>query len=184
MEKKFQIVQSSTNTIDLRPPISWKVRDYLEDFIIENVLNEKQIIVTSQWTIHLHCFFCKASPRFNYEYIHFHNKPRTVKENMVKIYEIMIPEKLIDVSNSKYEKTIELIYDAISIFLTATYKKISKEFMSELWHHVDMKYLLSLPYPAQAKDQRYLTDIDDGKGNIIDFVDIHREKSAASQVFE
>ncbi|MCC6185557.1 MAG: hypothetical protein IT256_00240 [Chitinophagaceae bacterium] len=174
MEKKFQIVQSSTNTIDFRPPISWKVRDYLEDFIIENVLNEKQIVVSSHWTIHLHCLFCKPSPRFNYEDIHFYPKPRTVKENMVKIYEIMIPEKLILESKNKYEKTIELMYEAISIFLTTTYKKISEDFMSDLWHKVDMKYLLTLPYPAKVKEQKYLTDVLDDKGNIVDFGDIHK----------
>jgi len=177
MEKKFQIVQSSTNAIDFRPPISWKVRDYLENFIIENVLNEKQIIVSSQWTIHLHLYFCKPSPRFNYDDINFYAKPRTVKENMVKIYEIMIPEKLIAESKNKYERTIELMYEGISIFLTTTYKKVSKEFMNELWPKVDMKYLLTLPYPAKVRQQKYLTDVLDDKGNIVDFVDVHRKKS-------
>ena len=126
MEKKFQIIQSSTNTIDLRPPISWKVRDYLEGFIIENVLNEKQIIVSAQWVIHLHCFFCKNTPRVKYDHIEFYAKARTVKENMVKIYEIMIPEKFISESKNKYERTIELMYEAVSIFLTTTYKKVAK----------------------------------------------------------
>ena len=177
MEKKFEIVQSSTNTIELRPPISWKVRDYLEDFIIENVLNEKQIIVSSQWTIHLHCFFLKHSPRFNYEHIHFLNKPRTVKQDMVKTYEIMIPDKLINESENKYERTIELMYEAVSIFITTVYKKVSKEFMNNLWKQVDMKYLLSLPYPAEVKDQKYLTDMTNEDGNIVDFVAVHRAKS-------
>jgi hypothetical protein len=171
MEKKFQIVQSSSNTIELRPPISWKVRDYLEDFIIEKVLKEKQIVVSSQWTIHLHFFFDSYSPRFNYENIHFFYKPRTVKENMVKIYKIVIPEKLINEPESKYEKTIELMYEAVSIFLTSTYKKVGKELMSELWKQIDMKYLLALPYPAAVEDQKYLTDIRDEKGNIVDWVD-------------
>ena len=52
---------------------------------------------------------------------------------MVKTYEIMIPEKLIDESENRYERTIELMYEAVSIFLTAVYKKVSKEFMNELW---------------------------------------------------
>lgn len=177
MEKKFQIIQSSTNSIDLRPPISWKVRDYLEDLVIENVLQEKRIVVSSQWTIHLHCFFCRPAPRYNDEHISFFNKPRTVKENMVKIYQIMIPEKLINESENKYERTIELMYEAVSVFLTTTYKKVSKEFMGELWKEADMKYLLTLPYPANIKDQRYLTDLTDENGNIVDFVDIHRKKS-------
>jgi len=177
MEKKFQIIQSSTNSIDLRPPISWKVRDYLEDFIIENVLKKKQIIVSSEWTIHLHCMFCKLSPRFNYDHIHLFNKPRTVKENMVKIYEIMIPEKFINDSENRYEKTIEIMYDAVSIFLTTTYKKITREFMNALWHQADKKYLLTLPYPAEVKDQKYLTDVLDDKGNVVSLVDIHRAKS-------
>jgi hypothetical protein len=174
MGKKFQIVQSSTSEINDRPPISWMVRDYFENFIIENVLVEKQIVVSSKWTIHLHCFFCKLSPRFNYDYIHLYPKPRTVKENMVKIYEIMIPEKLINDVENKYEKTTELIYEAVSIFLTATYKKVTKEFMSELWQKVDKKYLLTLPYPAKVKDQRYLTDMYDEKDNIVTFDDVHR----------
>jgi len=177
MEKRFQIVQSSTNTIDLRPPLSWRVRDYLEDFIIENVLTQKQIIVSSQWTIHLHCFFCKVSPRFNHEYIHLYNKPRSVKEDMVKTYEIIIPEKLITDCENKYEKTIDLMFEAVSIFLTTVYKKVSKEFMIALRKKVDMKYLLALPYPAELKDQKYLTDLIDDKGNVVDFVAIHREKS-------
>lgn len=89
----------------------------------------------------------------------------------------MIPEKLINDSENKYERTIELMYAAISIFLTTTYKKVSKEFMDDLWELVDKKYLLSLPYPAAIKDQKYLTDILDDSGNIVDFTDVHRAKS-------
>jgi len=177
MEKKFQIIQSSTSEIISRPPISWKVRDYLEDFTIENVLHKKQIIVSFNWTVHLHCIFCSETPRFKYDHIHFFPKPRIVTENMVKIYEIMIPEKLINDSRDKYEKTIELLYAAISIFLTTSYKKISQSQMHDLWQKVDKKYLLSLPYPAPVKDQKYLTDVLDEKGNIVDFADIHRAKS-------
>jgi hypothetical protein len=86
----------------------------------------------------------------------------------------MIPEKLITESENKYEAIIKLMYEAISIFLTTTYKKVSNEFMNELWHRVDLKYLLTLPYPAKVKDQKYLTDVLDDKGNIVDFDDVHK----------
>lgn len=177
MEKKFQIIQSTTDNIVNRPPISWKVRDYFEDFILENVCKQKRIIVSSDWIIHLQCSFSPETPRYKEDFIHFFSKPRTVKENMVKVYQIWIPQILIDNAESKYERSFELMYEAISIFLINTYKKISKEFMNSLWGSVDKAYLLSLPYPAQVKDQRYLTDIFDKDGNIVDFVDVYRVKS-------
>jgi hypothetical protein len=31
-----------------------------------------------------------------------------------------------------------------------------------------------LPYPAKVKDQKYLTDVLDDKGNIVDFDDVHK----------
>jgi hypothetical protein len=50
------------------------------------------------------------------------------------------------------------MYEAIAIFLTSTYKKVTSEFMNELCNNVDLEYLLSLPYPAPFKEQKYLSD--------------------------
>lgn len=50
------------------------------------------------------------------------------------------------------------MYEAIKLFFTRTYKKISPEFMDELWNQINLDYLLSLSYPAPFAEQRYFLD--------------------------
>ena len=71
----------------------------------------------------------------------------------------MIPVKLIKESENPYRKTIELIYEAITLFFTTIYKKITPHLMNQLWESIDILYLLTLPYPAPLIDQKYVTDI-------------------------
>jgi hypothetical protein len=78
---------------------------------------------------------------------------RTICAEAVKMYEVHIPLKCIQDSPNPLLKTIELIYEAIKIFLIATYKKIKPEFLDELWKFVDLDYLVSLPYPAPFSDR-------------------------------
>jgi len=65
---------------------------------------------------------------------------------------------LIEESDAPLIKTIELIYEAIKVFLVDTYKKITPEFMDMVWESVDVEYLRSLPYPAPFEDQKYVED--------------------------
>jgi hypothetical protein len=83
---------------------------------------------------------------------------RTINPDKVKLYEVLLPLINIQEAENPLLKTIELMYEAITIFLTSTYKKITVEYMRELWEKLDMKYLLSLPYPASFKEQKYLDD--------------------------
>jgi hypothetical protein len=84
--------------------------------------------------------------------------PTTVGADNVKFYPIQIPLKEIKESDAPLLKTIELLYEGIKLFFVKNFKKIDEKFMDDLWLKVDLNYLLSLPYPAELKDQKYVGD--------------------------
>ncbi len=165
MKKQFQIFQSSFSVLQ-RPPISFKVREYFEDFIYQHILVNKNIITNSKWQIHLVLAFLPETKRYKSEHISKPQKPIIVAKENVKIFEFLIPMKLIDTSENKYLKTIELMYEAIGIFFTTNYKKITDAEMAYLWTLVDIDYLLSLPYPAPLVEQKYQSDMIDENGDV------------------
>lgn len=157
MKSNFIIYQSCTD--DNRPPISYRVREYFVKFVSDNVLEKKKIIINGKYNTLLAIFFSGGGPKVLYKDIGFAKGSRFIKEENVKIYEIFILLNAIQKAKNPYLRTIELMYEAIKIFLTTTYKKITPEFMDELWSKVDLDYLLSLPYPAPLSEQRYVGDI-------------------------
>jgi len=167
MTRQFEIVQSSLSFTD-RPPISHKVREYFEEFIMEEILKPKRILVTTDWQIHLVLIFSPEAPRYKADFIFMPKSPTTVKSERVKIYDVMIPKKLIDQSEKPYLRTIELMWEAITLFFTGTYKKVTKAEMDLLWQKTDMDYLLSLPYPAPMIEQKYLSDVVTSGGKVKD----------------
>jgi hypothetical protein len=157
MESYFNILLSST-VGNKRPPISFKVREYLEGFIIENVLKKFKIVQGGKWKIALAIFFIERGEKYDSANIFLAKGARTVEAESIKIYEILIPIEEIKASPQPYLKTIELLYEAIKIFLTNTYKKVTPALMDELWGNLDLEYLLSIPYPVSYEEQQYVGD--------------------------
>ena len=155
MLSKFNIYQSSTE--EDRPPISHKVREYLLFFTTKNVLEKKNVLLNAKWNVILSIYFVRKR-MYGPECVFLAKGSRTVSSENTKIFEVIVPVQTIDDSADKHLRTIELMYEAIALYLTTTYKKITKEFMSQLWQEVDLSYLLSLPYPAPFKEQKYLID--------------------------
>ncbi len=158
MSAVLKIIHDSTSFTN-RPPISYKVIEYIEKQVSENLLKSRNIIVNGSWDIHLILTFCEETERYKSEYLFLAKSPRTVAVNKIKIYEVLIPMKLIVNSREPYKKTIELIFEAVKTFLTTNYKKINANDLDKLWEKIDKEYLLSLPYPAPREDQKYLTDV-------------------------
>jgi hypothetical protein len=156
MESYFNIYQSCTEIE--RPPVSFKVREYFEKFIIENVFVKKKIIIGGKWKIGLAIYFSVSGPKVLFKGIALAKGARTILSESIKIYEIVILTEPIQQAEKPFLKTIELMYEAIKIFLTTTYKKVTPEFMDDLWRQVDLDYLLSLPYPAPLAEQKYVGD--------------------------
>lgn len=159
MNRRFKIFFSDICPVEERPPISFKVSEYFENFIAQHVLRGKKVLLNSKWSVEIVLAFCEESTIYKSDHLFMAKSPVTVTSEGVKIFDILIPLKLIKSSPEKYLKTIELIYEALSLFFTTQYKKISIEFFSELWSKVDIAYLLSLPYPAPLTEQKYLADI-------------------------
>ena len=87
MNQYFTIIQSSTS-FDDRPPISYKVREYLESFIAENLLKKQKIIIGTKWQIQLSLTFCRESARYKSTYIFMPKNPITIKAEGVKYTKI------------------------------------------------------------------------------------------------
>jgi hypothetical protein len=157
MKSYFKIYQTCTSDI-VRPPISYKIREYFEKFLSDNVLEKKKIIIGGKWTIYLSMLFVEEGARYTLKEVYMAKGSRTISAEAVKLYEILIPLKCIQEAKNPLLETIELMYEAIKIFITTTYKKVTPELMDELWKEVDLEYLLSLPYPAPLAEQKYVGD--------------------------
>ena len=151
---KFSITQACSSKD--RPPISYKIREYFVHFITENVLIPKKIILNGKWNICLAFIFLKDG-KFGPSGVYVY-KPTSVSSDNVTIYPIQVPLKEIVESNNPLLRTIELFYEGIKLFFVKNYKKVDEKFMDDLWVKVDLDYLLSLPYPANIKDQKYVGD--------------------------
>lgn len=171
---KFTISQSSTTFQD-RPPISSKVREYFEDFISVNLLKPKKLILGSQWRIELVICFVEEGPRYKSIHLFLAKKPRTVSAENLKMYEILIPLKLLNGVDDPYLRTIELLFEALKIFFTTIYKSVTSKDMQELWDKIDIEYLSSLPYPAKIHHQKYVGDLLDSEGKVVDALEQWRK---------
>lgn len=156
MGSNFKIYQCAIG--EARPPISYKICEYFEQFVKENILERKKIIIGGSWNIHLTINFLTTGPKVLFNGVALGNGATTVKSEAVKLYSALILIEPIQEAENPLLKTVELMYEAIKLFFTKTYKKISREFMDELWNQIDVNYLLSLPYPAPFAEQRYFMD--------------------------
>lgn len=157
MKSYFRIYQTCTSD-NIRPPISYKIREYFERFLTDNVLEKNKIIVDGKWNISLSLLFVDGGSRHTLREVYMAKGARTISSEKMKIYEILLPLTIIQEAEDPQLRTIELMYEAITVFLTSSYKKITVEFMNMLRDKIDMQYLLSLPYPAPFEEQKYLLD--------------------------
>lgn len=165
MPKKFKISFSST-TKEKRPPVSYKLREYYESFLEENLYSNPGIKINDKWSVMLSIIFVEEGPRFTTTEISLLKSPRTVKEENVKIYEVMLPLKRILADNDILNNTIRDLQESITMLVTQIYKKLTVEVMNEIWKKVDVNYLKSLPFPAPLNEQRYAGDILRSDGSV------------------
>ena len=156
MNTYFNIYQ--VGKLSERPQISYKIREYLSEFVINNILEKRGIIVGGKWKIVLALHFMPEGKYYTTEELSLAKGYQTVKQDGVKIYTILVPLKAIGKSDKPLLKTVELMYEAITKYFITNFKSISAEFMEHLKTEIDFPYLLSLPYPAPFKDQRYVAD--------------------------
>lgn len=163
MKKKFKISFSSSSK-EKRPQLSYLVREYYSELIEDNLFSNNVIALKEGWSIDLVIMFMEEAPRFKSEEIFLGKGAQTVKSEYVKIYDMIIPLKLIENEGNTLDSILIVLQQGLTLFFTETFRKVSKTSMEDCWKKVDMGYLRSLPYPAPLKEQKYVGDIlrDDG----------------------
>jgi hypothetical protein len=88
MESNFHILLSATRKE--RPPVSYKVREYFEQFVTENILKRKKIIIGGSWTIRLTIYFLTKGPKVRFKGVALSKGATTVTREATKLYGVLI----------------------------------------------------------------------------------------------
>ena len=142
LDKKFNI---NYHVLDDEPifPVSYLVRDYLEDFIIQNVLQKYNIILSSKWIVNL-----------IYEFTTYDNevdltKPKTYNKECVKSFHVGIGYHRIYEGESNLVKNfVHLIFEGLVVYFQENYRKVPPKYLKELLNKIDWEYLYSINFPA------------------------------------
>jgi hypothetical protein len=176
MITNFIISQSCTSFTN-RPPISYKVREYLGNYINTNFIEPKKFLLDIGWKIDILIIFINNTSQVKLNEIKLGRVPIVAKEEKIKIYEILIPLKLIDESDNKYLKTIQLMQEALGLFFNKKARKGEKKYITDLWQKVDYEYLLTLTYPAPLTEQKYISDKINSNGDVESVINWTKEES-------
>lgn len=137
------------------PPVSRKVLEYFECFVETHVLQPKKIVVGTKWGVGVRIHFSDNGPKVLFKDMALVKGWTSGRyADPIKIYTGIILNDMLMVEDSQlYRRTIEVIYQMISLFFTTYYKKVKPEYLRELWSRVDLAYLETLPYPAPLAEQ-------------------------------
>ena len=154
MIKKFLIKKVSAETD--RPPYSYKVEEYFEEFVYNHLLQPFNIILGEKWKVLLSVMIFKKDENTPtgvniYE-------PSIIEEEMIKYYPVAINMEDIYENDQPLENIVSLYFQIISLFFLSNYRTISADYMLELKEKLDWDYLLALPYPAPLFEQKYVGD--------------------------
>ena len=154
MIKQFLIKKISTDPN--RPPYSYKVEEYFEEFVYNNILQPFNVILNEKWKVLLSIMIFKKdenSPTGVNIY-----EPSIIEEEQIKYFPVAINMEDVYANDQPLENIVSLYFQIISLFFLSNYKEISKEYMLDLKDKLDWDYLLSLPYPAPFLEQKYVGD--------------------------
>jgi hypothetical protein len=171
----FNIVQLDDGKGE-RVPVSYKIREYFDRFILEEILIPNKIIVADKW-------HHKIAIQFDYDntnWIGISDKiiaiegvtlfpSRTFASDRIKSYGLLFSySKISDSSNPSQEYT-KLIFDGLKLFFQTNFKKVSKDLLDRLEKKIDYTYLNSLPYPASFEEQKYEGDNNGARVKVTSF---------------
>ena len=170
MQHKFII--NSLTTLDReniceRPRVSHKIREYIWEYIFDNILKPRRIMTDDTFCYHftlsfkkfnskLHIFFTDSP--YNTEFNKFRPTPRfTIFKKTTKIAQISIISD--SISSLIYPRQYaNLVYDGLGSFLILLNKKITKEILDAFKLGLDYTYIDSFEFPASFEEQLYIGD--------------------------
>jgi len=146
-------------------PIHYKILEYFENFVMENILKEFKVILNSKWTHNFGIFFDSTDYKNIPEFINFDGiekclvimPPNTFSKESMKGYSVQFfASKIKDNPRGEFIGFCEMMLDFIETFFVLNYKKINETDFISIREKVDWKYLKSIKYPADLKDQHFV----------------------------
>lgn len=153
MTKKFNL-NLFVGKEEHKLPISLKVKTYFEDFVIDNILTPKNIIINSKKNVQLTLFLRKNKLSDGYKDVLSVIKPRNFSQENLTVYHYILPIDSIWCAQDGLMRFFEMTFQAIKMFFLEYYKSIDEQFLNSVWDKIDFKYLLGLPYPAHPVHQK------------------------------
>ncbi|WP_294823912.1 hypothetical protein [uncultured Flavobacterium sp.] len=147
-------IDISCDDVVNRPQASHRVREYIEQFVLTDILLPKKIIVGAKMKTLLQVsLFTKGESYF------VSLPPTTFKKENTRAYPVMVSpgDSMAAHSNGSVAFAL-LLYRAVTEFLITHYKKLTRTELEEIQQKMDIKYLESIPYPAPFDDQQYIMD--------------------------
>lgn len=140
-----------------RPAFSYKIREYFEQLVLEELLIPSKIIVNGKFEIWLELSFVDYYKPTD-KRVEMIYKPATYTRELIKTYAAFLNYPIL-LQSTNYRLTyIEMIVETIELFFTRFYKKIKTENFMKMNAKIDYDYLMSLPYPASFEEQQYAMD--------------------------
>jgi hypothetical protein len=125
-----------------------KIKNYIEDFFINELLTRKGIAVNSKMDTHL-----QVNLSLNKEQTYTTSlPPYFCEKDNARIYPVLISiGDRLNTPNPNVEFAF-ILYDAVCEFLLTNFKKVNKRELQDLKMHLDVKYLNSIIHAMTVKE--------------------------------
>lgn len=150
-----------------RPRISYKVSEYVFDFINENVLKPNKILQSDKYIYEFTFLFSYSIPqgrKFPYTSpfatdtrLYFSQRGFRTFNKTEKWATVVVIADDIDQTIQPYEYA-SVIFKMFGDFLLNNYKKINKDTLDKLQPNMDRKLIDSFEFPATFEEQLYSLD--------------------------
>lgn len=140
-----------------RPPVSHKVREYLEELIHTHLLVPNKLVVNQKWNIVLGIYFVDDEEEIVILPVN------TFADISVKSATVFIPNRKNGSSLDYMEYYVSALLDVVRLFLTRNYKTFHADLMANVTSAINWKHINSFLFPAPFEEQLYVGDTADLK---------------------
>lgn len=149
-----------------RPRVSYKVSEYVFDFVNENLLKPNRILQSDKYIYEFTFLFSFSIPQREFPYISpfATNKRLYFSQRGFKTFMKVHKWATMIVISDDIDQTIEpfeyanVVFNMLADFLINHYKAFNKEDFNKLSKGLDRNYIESFAFPASFEDQNYSLD--------------------------
>jgi hypothetical protein len=149
-----------------RPRISYKVSEYVFEFINDNLLKPLKVLQSDKYIYKFTFSFSFSIPEREFPYtspfatnrrLYFSPRGFRTFEKIEKWATLVVISDDIDQTILPYEYAT-IVFKMFGDFLLTNYKKFDKNTLDKMLADMDNQYIDSFAFPASFEEQRYLLD--------------------------